>query len=86
MKKQKQGTSQGTLAVLKPKRSRGLDDPLYNARAQYAGPGSRAEATPRPRHGDNPAHDVYDNRGWYIGSDPDATVRAMMALDPTGSD
>ncbi len=86
VKKQKQRTSQSTLAVLKPKRSRGLYDPLDNARAQYAGPASRAEATPRPRHGNNPAHDVYDTRGWYIGSDPDATVRAMMAMDPTGSD
>jgi hypothetical protein len=33
----------------------------------------------------NPAHDVYDTRGWYLGSDPDATVRAMIAHD-RGSD
>jgi hypothetical protein len=61
-------------------------DPFYNVRSQYAGPASRAQATPRSRHGGNPANDVYDTRGWYIGSDPDATVRAMMSMDPTGSD
>ena len=33
----------------------------------------------------NPAHDVYDTRGWYLGSDPDPTVRAMIAHD-RGSD
>jgi hypothetical protein len=74
------------LAVLKPKRSRGLYDPLYNTRAQYMGPASRAEATPRPRHSSNPANDVYDTRGWYIGSDPDANVRFMMKMDPAATD
>lgn len=31
-------------------------------------------------------NDVFDTRGHYIGSDPDPTVRAQMAHDPTGSD
>jgi len=41
---------------------------------------------PRRAHSANPANDVYDTQNRYVGSDPDATVRAMMALDPTGSD
>jgi hypothetical protein len=31
-------------------------------------------------------NDVFDIRGHYIGSDPDPTVRAQMAHDPTGGD
>jgi len=30
----------------------------------------------------NPGYDVYDVRGHYVGSDPDATIRAQMARDP----
>ena len=30
----------------------------------------------------NPANDVYSTSGKYIGSDPDATVRATLARDP----
>jgi hypothetical protein len=29
----------------------------------------------------NPAYDVYDIRGHYVGSDPDPTVRAQIARD-----
>jgi hypothetical protein len=29
---------------------------------------------------------VFDIRGHYIGSDPDPTVRAQMARDPSGGD
>jgi hypothetical protein len=29
----------------------------------------------------NSGHDVYDNRGWYLGSDPDASVRGMISHD-----
>jgi len=36
-------------------------------------------------HSSNPANDVYDIRGWYVGSDPDATIRSMLAHD-VGSD
>ena len=31
-------------------------------------------------------YSVYSVRGRYIGSDPDPTVRAQMAHDPSGSD
>ncbi len=31
------------------------------------------------RHSSNPAFDVYDTRGWYVGSDPDPTIRADLA-------
>jgi hypothetical protein len=29
-----------------------------------------------------PSHDVYDARGTYIGSDPDANVRFKLRRDP----
>jgi Ni/Co efflux regulator RcnB len=35
------------------------------------------------RRSDNRSQDVYDIRGQRVGSDPDATVRAQMANDPT---
>jgi hypothetical protein len=31
----------------------------------------------------NPANDVYDIHGAYIGSDPDPTIRAQLAQDPS---
>ena len=31
----------------------------------------------------NHTADVYDVRGRYVGSDPDATIRAQLANDPT---
>jgi hypothetical protein len=36
--------------------------------------------TRRAKHGSN---DVYDVRGHYIGSDPDATIRDQLARDPS---
>jgi type II secretory pathway pseudopilin PulG len=33
------------------------------------------------RHSDNPAYDVYDSDGQYIGSDPDVTVRERMRTE-----
>ena len=35
------------------------------------------------RRSTNRANDVYDVRGQYVGSDPDPTIRAQMANDPT---
>ena len=73
------------LTMANPKQSSRHDE-LYNTRAQYTGLASRAAATPQQRHSSNPAYDVYDTRGWYIGSDPDATIRSMMAMDPASVD
>jgi hypothetical protein len=39
--------------------------------------------TPRANRGSN---DVYDVRGHYIGTDPDATVRNQLARDPSQGD
>ena len=33
------------------------------------------------RHSTNPAHDVYDASGWYVGSDPDARIRQGLVND-----
>lgn len=38
------------------------------------------------RRSTSPAHDVYDIHGQYVGSDPDPTIRAQLANDPTQSD
>src|SRR5262245_33806647 len=38
---------------------------------------------PPRAHSPNPAWDVYDTRGWYVGSDPDPRVRAQLARDPS---
>jgi Flp pilus assembly protein TadD len=35
------------------------------------------------RRSANRANDVYDTRGQYVGSDPDPTIRAQLANDPT---
>ena len=37
----------------------------------------------RSNHGTN---DVYDVRGRYVGSDPDATVRDQLSRDPSQGD
>jgi hypothetical protein len=36
------------------------------------------------RHSSNPAFDVYDRRGHYVGSDPDPRVRMDLLRDPNG--
>jgi hypothetical protein len=40
----------------------------------------------RTRRAKNESNDVYDVRGHYIGSDPDATIRDQLARDPTQGD
>ena len=78
------GSATSALVMVSPKQSRHYE--LYNTRAQYTGLAFGAAATPKQKHSSNPAYDVYDVRGWYIGSDPDGTIRAMMALDPASTD
>ncbi len=50
------------------------------ALALIVGTTSGVLAAPK-KFGTNSANDVYDTRGWYLGSDPDPTVRAMIAHD-----
>jgi Ni/Co efflux regulator RcnB len=38
------------------------------------------------RHSANPTNDVYDTHGVYVGSDPDPTIRAQLASDPSQAD
>jgi len=80
------GSPMSALAMVNPNQGRNRHYELYNTRAQYSRPGSRPAARPLPRHSSNPAYDVYDTRGWYIGSDPDPTVRFMIAIDPASVD
>jgi hypothetical protein len=48
--------------------------------AYAAAPNAR---TKRSNHGSN---DVYDVRGHYVGTDPDATIRDQLSRDPTQGD
>ena len=43
--------------------------------------GSASGALAQKRFSTNPAHDVYDITGKYVGSDPDPTVRLMLQRD-----
>jgi hypothetical protein len=72
----------------------GYEPDAYSAYGAYRGPGA-AFATPRPyatypdygsygpRNSFSPPYDVYDSRGWYIGSDPDGRVRSQLQRDPS---
>jgi hypothetical protein len=80
------GSATSALAMVSPKQNSSRYFDLYNTRAQYTGLASGAAETPRPRHSSNLAYDVYSIRGWYIGSDPDPTIRFMLAMDPASSD
>jgi hypothetical protein len=54
--------------------------PYYGAYAQQFGPYARyygARRTP---------FDVYDTRGYYVGSDPDTRIRDSLARDPPNRD
>ena len=43
--------------------------------------GTASGALAQKRHGTNPTHDVFDISGKYLGSDPDPSVRGMIARD-----
>ena len=70
-------SASGSLAAQKKHSTNPAHDPAYLAFAS----GSLAA---RNKHSTNPAYDVYNIRGHYVGSDPDATVRAQIARDPAG--
>ena len=51
------------------------------ALAVIVGLTSGALAATKKQHSPNPAWDVYDNRGVYIGSDPDPRVRMQLLFE-----
>lgn len=55
------------------------------ALALVVGTASSALAAPK-KYSTNPSNDVYDTRGWYVGSDPDPTIRSMLARDQGSND
>ena len=57
------------------------DRPQQRVRAEAQQ--SQATQVQQQRRAANHATDVYDVRGRYVGSDPDATIRAQLANDPT---
>jgi len=42
--------------------------------------------TTHKQHSTNPAYDVYDTAGNYLGSDPDPTIRTMILTDQGSSE
>jgi len=52
-------------------------------RARAETPQTHTTQVQQQRRSANRANDVYDVRGQYVGSDPDPTIRAQMANDPT---
>jgi hypothetical protein len=50
------------------------------ALALIVGTAAGAVAAPK-NYSNNPAYDVYDTRGKYVGSDPDPTIRSMLLRD-----
>ena len=57
-------------------------DPSISAREQNGNP-SDYQSRARVRPSATQRNDVYDVRGKYIGSDPDALVRDQLRQDPT---
>jgi hypothetical protein len=51
------------------------------ALAIIVGISSGALAATKQKHSTNPAWDVYDSRGVYVGSDPDSRVRSELLRD-----
>ena len=51
------------------------------ALAVIVGLTSGALAATKKQHSTNPTWDVYDNRGVYIGSDPDPRVRMQLQFE-----
>jgi Ni/Co efflux regulator RcnB len=52
-------------------------------RARAEAPQTNTTQVQQQRRSANRANDVYDVRGQYVGSDPDPTIRAQLANDPT---
>ena len=56
-------------------------DRQITVRSQQTMPASQFSRTDSQRHSTNPAHDVYDAAGRYVGSDPDPRVRQNLVND-----
>jgi Ni/Co efflux regulator RcnB len=52
-------------------------------RERAEAPQTHTTQVQQQRRSANRANDVYDIRGQYVGSDPDPTIRAQLANDPT---
>jgi len=67
------GTAPAALAETSSKYVRHMSYPAATARAMV--PSNQV------RHSSNPAFDVYDARGNYVGSDPDSRIRMDLLRD-----
>jgi hypothetical protein len=56
-------------------------DRQTTVRSNRTMPASQFSRTDGQRHSTNPAHDVYDAAGRYVGSDPDPRVRQNLVND-----
>ena len=51
-------------------------------RTRAEAPQTHTTQAQQQRRSANPANDVYDIRGQYLGSDPDPSIRAQLAIEP----
>jgi hypothetical protein len=58
----------------------------HRARATVTQPSTTQDQQQQQRRSANPANDVYDIHGQYVGSDPDPTIRSQLANDPSQAD
>jgi len=52
-------------------------------RTRAEAPQTNTTQAQQQRRATSRTHDVYDVRGQYVGTDPDPTIRAQLANDPT---
>jgi hypothetical protein len=72
------GSASAALAYAPSKHDRYMFDSAAAARAMVR--------SNQVRHSSNPAFDVYDTGGRYLGSDPDPFIRGQLLRDPTPGD
>ncbi len=70
--------------VASPALAQTKDRATHRARAEAAQ--AQQAQDQQQRRATNPSNNVYDIHGQYVGSDPDPTIRAQIASDPSQSD
>ena len=60
-------------------------DPYVSGR-ESRGSSNESANRAREQRSANPRNDVYSQRGEYLGSDPDPTVRSQLSRDPSQGD
>ena len=72
--------------VATPALAQTRDRTPHRTRTTVTQPYTAPATDQQQRRSANPANDVYDIHGQYVGSDPDPTIRSQLANDPTQAD